>query len=120
MQKNQGRKPKRDNFWDSATGTSVIPELVVKAREEEMKEFQKHKVYIKVLVNACLERTEKQPIGVKWVDVNKGGEERLEYRSRLVAKEIKEGQKRRHVCSNSAVGSIKHIGVTCNGRGSGV
>ena len=31
----------------------------------------------------------KQPIGVRWIDINKGDEVNPEYRSRLVAQEIK-------------------------------
>ncbi len=37
----------------------------------------------------CWEQTGKAPIGVRWVDINKGDEINPEYRSRLVAKEIK-------------------------------
>ena len=36
----------------------------------------------------CYERTGKKPIGVRWVDVNKGDEKNPEYRSRLVAREV--------------------------------
>jgi hypothetical protein len=61
----------------------------MQAREEEMKEFRKLEVYVKVPVKECMERTGRKAIGVKWVDVNNRDERRLEYRSRLVAKEIK-------------------------------
>ena len=61
----------------------------MQAREEVMKEFRKHDVYSKVPIRECLETTGRKPIGVKWVDVNKGDERRPEYRSRLVAKETK-------------------------------
>ena len=37
----------------------------------------------------CFEVTGKAPIGVRWVDINKGDDQSPEYRSRLVAKEIK-------------------------------
>ena len=46
-------------------------------------------MYSKVPIRECLEKAGRKPIGVKWVDVNKGDERRPEYRSRLVAKEIK-------------------------------
>ena len=62
---------------------------VIKAREEELTTFRKMGVYHKVPITECLEKTGKQPIGVKWVDVNKGDWSNPEYRSRLVAKEIK-------------------------------
>ena len=35
--------------------------------------------------------TGKQPIGCKWIDINKGDAKNPNYRSRLVAKEIKRG-----------------------------
>ena len=62
---------------------------MVAARIEEMEEFRKHGVYIKVPIKECMERTGKKPIGVRWVDINKGDHVSPEYRSRLVAKEIK-------------------------------
>ena len=37
----------------------------------------------------CFERTGKRPVTVKWVDVNKGDDESPNYRSRLVAREIR-------------------------------
>eukprot|EP00974_Lingulodinium_polyedra_P024395 2361558-Lingulodinium_polyedra.AAC.1 len=54
-----------------------------------MEEFKKHGVYEKVPVKECWDVTGARPIGIRWVDVNKGDEDRPEYRSRLVAKEIK-------------------------------
>ena len=54
-----------------------------------MKEFKKHGVYTKVSEKECWRVTGKGPIGTRWVDINKGDEDRPEYRSRLVAKELK-------------------------------
>ena len=82
-------QPEEGEFWDSVSGVPLKPQLVKRAREEEMREFSKHGVYVKVPVKECLERTGRKPIGVKWVDINKGDEESPEYRSRLVAKGIK-------------------------------
>ena len=76
-------------FWDDISGKEMDPEKVRKAREEEMDEYRKHGVYEKVPVAECWQETGKAPIGVRWVDVNKGDEDNPEYRSRLVAKEIK-------------------------------
>ena len=88
------------------------PLLVRRAREEDMKEFNKHGVYVKVPLRECFERTGKKPIGVKWVDINKGDEEKPEYRSRLVAKEIKKkGQKGGFVCGDAAIRSIEDSSV---------
>ena len=77
-------------FWDDARGFPLKQELVEKARMEEMREFAKHGVYTKVPEADCWNATGKGPIGVIWVDINKGDEDRPEYRSRLVAKELKQ------------------------------
>ena len=49
----------------------------------------KQDVYTVVPEAECWEVTGRGPIGTKWVDVNKGDKVNPEYRSRLVAKEIK-------------------------------
>ena len=54
-----------------------------------MGEFAKHGVYEKVPTEECWRKTGAAPIGTRWVDVNKGDDGKPEYRSRLVAKEIK-------------------------------
>ena len=75
-------------MWDDASGKPLDPKLVGEAREEELREFRKLGVYIKVPVSRCWDATGKKPIGVRWVDINKGDDEKPEYRSRLVAKEM--------------------------------
>ena len=59
-------------FWDDVTGEPLDQGLVVQARAEEMKEFQKHGVYTKVPIAQCFTDTGKPPIAVRWVDINKG------------------------------------------------
>ena len=76
-------------FWDDISGKPLDKKLVIKARMEEMGELAKHTVYEKVPLEECWNTTGAAPIGTRWVDVNKGDEQNLEYRSRLVAKEIK-------------------------------
>ena len=66
------------------------PRLVKLARDEEIREgIRKYKVYSNVPIKACIDKTGKAPIGTRWVDVNKGDKVHPEFRSRLVAKEIK-------------------------------
>ena len=67
-------------------------EKVILARKEEMEEFRKHKVYIKVPVEECYQVAGKGPLGIRWIDINKGDDENLDYRSRLVGKEFNDGQ----------------------------
>ena len=40
-----------------------------------MDEFRKHEVYVKVPIAKCWGKTGKKPIGVRWVDNNKGDQE---------------------------------------------
>ena len=76
-------------YWDDLSGKRLNPKLVKEARKEEMVEFGKHGVYVKVPIQRCWDETGKDPIGVRWVDINKGDDADPEYRSRLVAQEIK-------------------------------
>ena len=78
-----------DQYVDDITGRPSITELVVEARDAEMKQFRQHKVYTKVPISECIRMTGKQPIGSKWIDINKADAKNPNYRSRLVAKEIK-------------------------------
>ena len=55
----------------------------------KFQQIRNHNVYEKVPLEECHQKTGKAPIKVKWVDINKGDEINKEYRSRLVAKEIK-------------------------------
>ena len=56
-----------------------------------MVKFKQHQVYSKVPISEYVRMTGKQPIGSKWIDINKGDAKSPNYRSRLVAKEIKRG-----------------------------
>ena len=75
--------------WDDVSGKALDPGMVKEARKEEMEEFRKHEVYEKVPIEECKKATGKAPIPVRWIDINKGDTTTPEYRSRLVAKEIK-------------------------------
>ena len=48
-----------------------------------------HTVYRKVPIQECWDVTGKNPITVRWLDINKCDKENRDYRSRLVAQEIK-------------------------------
>ncbi len=77
--------------WDDVTGEELDPEEVTKARAEEVQFYKSRKVYTKVPKSQCWKRTGKAPIPVRWIDHNKGDKTRPNYRSRLVAKDIKKG-----------------------------
>jgi hypothetical protein len=75
--------------WDDVSGQALQPDLVKHARWKELQEFNKHEVYVKVNIKECWDTTGKPPIGTKWIDINKGDADNPDYRSRLVAQEIK-------------------------------
>merc|ERR1711888_573137 len=82
------REDGNKQYWGDLSGKPLIPELVKKARLEELGEIAKHKVYEKVPLDECWKATGQPPIGTRWVDANKGDDQNPDYRSRLVAQEI--------------------------------
>ena len=76
-------------YWDEFSGKKLDTEEVQRARLEEIIQIHEHKVYTKVPIEQCWTETGKGPIRVRWLDINKGDEVNREYRSRLVAMEIK-------------------------------
>ena len=64
-------------------------DLVYKARKEEMEYVAAKKVWVKVSKGRAKQRTGRAPISVRWVDVNKGDDLNPNYRSRLVARQLK-------------------------------
>ena len=75
--------------WDDLKMTEMDPGKVKEARDEEMKFLKKEKVYEKCDIKDCINKTGRSPTSVRWVDVNKGTEEKPNYRSRLVARDFK-------------------------------
>ena len=56
-----------------------------------MQKFMDHDVYTKVPISECIRLTGKQPSEGKSIDISNGDAKSPNYRSRLVAKEIKRG-----------------------------
>ncbi len=79
--------------YDASSGEVLDGELTKIPRNVEMETFKKHGLYQKVPLEECWRVTGKSPTGVKWVDENKGEAKQPEYRSRLVAKEIKHDER---------------------------
>ena len=73
--------------YDSASGVVLDPQLVLAARAEELEWARKLGVWITVPRTAVPRG--KKVVGTKWVDLNKGDEVAPNYRSRLVAKELR-------------------------------
>ena len=99
-------------IFDDISGEPLDAEGVKEARKEEIREVRKHEVYVKVPLKECWDATVKDPIGTRWVDVNKGDKVHPELRSRLVAQEIKINE-RRSVCGHSTVGGKEIVVVVC-------
>ena len=57
---------------DDVSGEPLDSALVRRARAEEIDYFRQMGVYRKVPVSKCIEVTGRRPIGVRWIDVNKG------------------------------------------------
>ena len=73
--------------WDDVSGASLDGSRVKAARLEEMKYFEKMKVYTRVSRDHQ-KMTGGKIINVRWVDVNKGDSQNPVYRSRLVGQEF--------------------------------
>ena len=74
-----------EEFWDDRTGKLLDSEKVRAARAEELRELDR-RVWVEADVEECWNKKGRGPIGVRWVDVDKGCGV---YRSRLVAKDFK-------------------------------
>jgi hypothetical protein len=80
-----GEEEQGADLVDGRTGEILDPKEVRAARSEELAELER-RVYVKTDLRECWEKTGRGPIGVRWVDVHKGGGV---YRSRLVAKDFR-------------------------------
>ena len=71
--------------FDDVSGQPLDPALTIKARKLEIEYFRDMGVYEKVDVEECWNVTGKVPIGVRWLDINKGDSANPNYRRRLVS-----------------------------------
>ena len=78
-----------EGFKDSVTGQPLRAELVRVARKLELEYFDAKEVWEKRPRSEALARTGRAPISVRWIDTNKGDDDQPNYRSRLVAREIR-------------------------------
>ena len=78
------------DYADEVTGVTLLRDDVAKARAEEMAWCEKFKACERVTDETCVSRTGRKPISCQWRDINKGDSERVEVRSPMVAREIKQ------------------------------
>ena len=76
-------------YKDDLTGQPLRDDLVAAARAKELQYFASKGVWQKVLRTEARGFTTKRPVTVRWVDVNKGDDLTPNYRSRLVARQLK-------------------------------
>ena len=76
-------------YWDSVTSQPLDTELVEAARGKELEYFASKGVWYLRRREEAYQKTGRPPITVKWIDVNKGDDEHPNYRSRLVAPDIR-------------------------------
>jgi hypothetical protein len=74
---------------DDLTGQVLQDSLVKEARAKELAFFHSKNVWLKVPMRNGRTTGGQQPISVRWVDVNKGDDMNPNYRSRLVARQMK-------------------------------
>ena len=75
--------------YDHYTGFRLPSDGVKAARKDEMDFLDSLKVWTLVPIQMCRDETNAAPVGVRWIDCNKGDSEHLELRSRLVVQETK-------------------------------
>ena len=81
-----------EGFTDAMTGATLLRHdaIAIARAEEEMASYDKFDAREQRTGETCLSRTGSKPISCRWNDVNNGDIERVEVRSRLIAREIKQ------------------------------
>ena len=77
--------------WDDVTCGALDTQKVLKARIKELEYIREKGVWKKIRRQEAKARGIKV-IGTRWIDINKGDDERPNYRSRFVAKEYNGGE----------------------------
>ena len=80
----------KEEFKDGITRQVLRPDLVKAAGREAMAYFAMKNVWTKVPREEAFQKQGKARITVKWTDVNKGDDDAPNYRSRLVAREVRQ------------------------------
>ena len=75
-------------FRDDITGQILRDEWVLEARRKELQYFAEKQVWKRV-PRSHARKDGTKPVTVRWVEVNKGSEDHPNYRSRLVARQLK-------------------------------
>ena len=92
MHVNQEEELEEEDEWavDDLSGEAIDVKLAKAARAEEIAFMKSIGVYEEVDEKECWKMVQRGPISVRWVDVNKGDDSCPNYRSRLVAREVRQ------------------------------
>ena len=100
------------DFYDDVTGLVLDKAEAMKARRTEIGLFREWGVYSKIRREAWM-----KVISTKWLDINKGDDVNKLYRSRLVGRELKRGEKRDDLfAATPPLESLKTVISLCSSR----
>ena len=75
--------------YDELTGEALSPKLVRAAKDDELSEVYRRKVWDEVDEDECLRETAAKPIPTRWIIHNKGDSKSPNIRCRLVAQHVR-------------------------------
>ena len=90
---------------DDVKGRPLDPREVKNAREKEIKYLWCMEVYEYFTEAEARARPGRNPVGLKWIDTNKGSAEAPHYRSRLVCTEVRHKRGRTNLLGNTSAGN---------------
>ena len=96
-------------YWDDVSGKTLNKDLVVAARQEEIREAERMKVWKNVPRTEAYSKSGRAPIGTRWVDTDKGDKGSPKVRCRLVAQEIRGATDHELFVATPPVGYIKYL-----------
>ena len=109
-------EPQWKSYRDNLTGRESRKDVVEAARAEELAVGKKMQVWRRVRREECFQATGRPLIRVRWVDINKGDEMYLKYRSRIVAKEIKIDNRPELFAATPPLEFIEYLISSCASR----
>ena len=94
--------------WDDVTGMPLDRKSVQKARAEEIEYIRSKNVWTKI-TRVEAQRRGMKIIKARWIDINKGDDEKPNYRSRFVAKEYNQGEEQGLFAGTPPLEAMRYI-----------
>ena len=107
------REDDDDIAFDDVSGDVLDPSVVKKARAEELSYYKKMEAYAVVPVEECWNVPGRPPIGVRWIDHDKGDSSRPSVRCRLVAQDYKSAKDEDLFAGTPPLEALKVILSSC-------